>query len=72
MSELKVTNAHLERDAYLYIRESTPRQVRNSADGHRLMELCENAGTLILDADGLYDPALFNDKLLLGLKGEQS
>src|SRR5215468_5080206 len=143
MPELKITNAHLERDVYLYIRQSTPRQVleniestqrqyalreravalgwpfervhvidcdlgktgsqaagrdgfqqlvsevalgkagmimglevsrlaRNCADWHRLMELCENAGTLILDADGLYDPALFNDKLLLGLKGELS
>jgi len=143
MPELKVTNAHLERDAYLYIRQSTPRQVlentestqrqyalreravtlgwpiehipvidcdqgktasqtvgregfqqlvsevalgkagitmglevsrlaRNCADWRRLMELCENAGTLILDQDGLYDPAAFNDKLLLGLKGELS
>ena len=48
------------------------RLARNCADWHRLMELCENAGTLILDADGLYDPAAFNDKLLLGLKGEMS
>jgi len=143
MPELKVTNAHLERDAYLYVRQSTPRQVlentestqrqyalreravalgwplervhvidcdlgktgsqaagrdgfqllvsevalgkagmimglevsrlaRNCADWHRLMELCEIAGTLILDEDGLYDPATFNDKLLLGLKGELS
>ena len=143
MPELKLTNAHLERDAYLYIRQSTPRQVlentestqrqyalreravtlgwpvehihvidcdlgktasqvagrdgfqqlvsevalgkagiimglevsrlaRNCADWHRLMELCEISGTLILDEDGLYDPALFNDKLLLGLKGELS
>lgn len=143
MLELKVTNAHLERDAYLYIRQSTPRQVmentestrrqyalreravalgwpfehihvidcdlgktashaagrdgfqrlvsevalgkagmimglevsrlaRNCADWHRLMELCEISGTLILDEDGLYDPATFNDKLLLGLKGELS
>ena len=143
MPELKVTNAHLERDAYLYIRQSTPRQVientestqrqyalreravalgwplervhvidcdlgktgshaagrdgfqqlvsevalgkagmimglevsrlaRNCADWHRLMELCEIAGALILDEDGLYDPATFNDKLLLGLKGELS
>ena len=143
MSELSVTNAHLERDAFLYIRQSTPRQVlenkestqrqyalrqravtlgwpverihvidsdlgktasqvagrdgvqqlvsevalgkagiimglevsrlaRNCADWHRLMELCEIAGTLILDEDGLYDPARFNDKLLLGLKGELS
>ena len=143
MPELKVTNAHLERDAYLYIRQSTPRQVleniestqrqyalreravalgwplervhvidcdlgktgsqaagrdgfqqlvsevalgkagmimglevsrlaRNCADWHRLMELCEIASTLILDEDGPYDPATFNDKLLLGLKGELS
>jgi DNA invertase Pin-like site-specific DNA recombinase len=143
MPELKVTSAHLERDAYLYIRQSTPRQVleniestqrqyalhdravahgwplerihvidcdlgksaaqaagrdgfqqlvgevalgkagmvmglevsrlaRNSADWHRLIELCSMAGTLILDEDGLYHPAAFNDRLLLGLKGELS
>ena len=144
MPELKVTAAHLERDAYLYVRQSTPRQVventestqrqyalreralaqgwpperihvidcdlgksaaaptterdgfqqlvsevalgkaglvlglevsrlaRNSVDWHRLLELCARAGTLILDEDGLYDPASFNDRLLLGLKGEMS
>ena len=138
MPELKVTRQHLEHDAYLYIRQSTPRQVlentestqrqyalrdravalgwplerlhvidcdlgksgsqsagrdgfqqlvgevalgkaglvmglevsrlaRNSADWHRLIELCSLAGTLILDEDGIYDPANFNDRLLLGL-----
>ena len=143
MPELKVTEAHLERDAYLYVRQSTARQVlentestqrqyalrdralaqgwpqerihvidcdlgksaaptterdgfqqlvsevalgkagmvlglevsrlaRNSVDWHRLLELCARAGTLILDEDGLYDPATFNDRLLLGLKGEMS
>src|SRR5215470_13260760 len=143
MPELKVTQQHLERDAYLYIRQSTPRQVlentestqrqyalrerafalgwpldrihvvdcdlgksgsqsasrdgfqklvgevalgkaglvmglevsrlaRNSADWHRLIELCSLAGTLILDEDGIYDPANFNDRLLLGLKGTMS
>ena len=143
MPELKVTNQHLERDAYLYIRQSTVRQVlensestrrqyalrdravalgwslerirvldndlgksgaqlagrddfqklvsdvalgkaglvmglevsrlaRNSADWHRLIELCSLAGTLILDEDGIYDPANFNDRLLLGLKGTMS
>jgi DNA invertase Pin-like site-specific DNA recombinase len=143
MPELKVTSAHLDRDAYLYIRQSTPRQVleniestqrqyalrdravihgwplerihvidcdlgksaaqsagrngfqqlvsevalgkagvvmglevsrlaRNSADWHRLIELCAIAGALILDEDGLYDPSAFNDRLLLGLKGELS
>ncbi len=143
MPELKVTAQHLQRDAYLYIRQSTPRQVlentestqrqyalrdravalgwpferihiidcdlgksgsqsfgrdgfqklvgevalgkaglvmglevsrlaRNSADWHRLIELCSLAGTLILDEDGIYDPANFNDRLLLGLKGTMS
>lgn len=143
MSEMKVTSQHLERDAYLYIRQSTPCQVlentestqrqyalrdravalgwplehvhildcdlgksgaqsagrdgfqklvgevalgkaglvmglevsrlaRNSADWHRLIELCSLAGALILDEDGIYDPANFNDRLLLGLKGTMS
>ncbi len=143
MPDLKVTPQHLERDAYLYIRQSTPRQVlentestqrqyglrdravalgwplerihvldcdlgksgsqsagrdgfqklvsevalskaglvmglevsrlaRNSADWHRLIELCSLAGALILDEDGIYDPANFNDRLLLGLKGTMS
>ena len=34
MPELKVTNAHLERDAYLYIRQSTPRQVLEKRGEH--------------------------------------
>ena len=138
MPELKVTRQHLEADAYLYIRQSTPRQVlentestqrqyalrdravalgwplarihvldgdlgksgsqsagrdsfqklvsevalgnaglvmglevsrlaRNSADWHRLIELCSLSGALILDEDGIYDPSNFNDRLLLGL-----
>ena len=140
MPDLKVTANHLERDAYLYVRQSTLRQVaengestlrqyalrdraiatgwptervrvidcdlgksgasatardgfqelvsevalgkagivmglevsrlaRNSADWHRLIELCSLTTTLILDEDGIYDPASFNDRLLLGLKG---
>ena len=133
----KVTASHLKRDAYLYIRQSTVRQVfentestqrqyglrqraialgwptervividtdlgqsgasavdragfqhlvadvglgragivlglevsrlaRNSTDWHRLLEICALTDTLILDEDGLYDPAHFNDRLLLG------
>ena len=138
----KVTANHLKREAYLYIRQSTPRQVlentestkrqydlrqravalgwpverinvidndqghsaatadregfqklvaevslekagivlglevsrlaRNSADWHRLLEICALTDTLILDEDGLYDPRHFNDRLVLGLKGEMS
>lgn len=143
MPDVKVTSAHLERNAYLYIRQSTPRQIientestlrqyalreravtygwplerihiidsdqgksganaqhrdgfqelvsevalgkagivmglevsrlaRNSADWHRLIELCAMGGTLILDQDGTYDPTCFNDRLVLGLKGTMS
>src|SRR6202795_5362365 len=143
MADLKVTADHLKRDAYLYVRQSTLRQViehgestqrqyalrdralaggwaaeqihvidrdlgksgssaatrdgfqelvsevalgkagivmglevsrlaRNSADWHRLIELCALTATLILDEDGIYDPAGFNDRLLLGLKGTMS
>lgn len=143
MPDLKVTADHLKRDAYLYVRQSTLRQVaehgestqrqyalrdraiaggwaaeqihvidrdlgksgssasardgfqelvsevalgkagivmglevsrlaRNSADWHRLIELCALTATLILDEDGVYDPAEFNDRLLLGLKGTMS
>jgi len=138
----KVTASHLKRDAYLYVRQSTLRQVfentestkrqyglrqravalgwpqdhivvidtdlgesgastdregfqrlvtavsmghagivlglevsrlaRNSTDWHRLLEICALTDTLILDEDGIYDPAHFNDRLLLGLKGTMS
>jgi len=139
----KVTAGHLQRDAFIYVRQSTPRQVlentestkrqyalrdraiamgwpsdrirtidddlgipgqhaanrdgfqhlvsevalshagivlglevsrlaRNNADWQRLLELCALSGTLISDEDGVYDPAHFNDRLLLGLKGTMS
>src|SRR5438477_3503509 len=48
------------------------RLARNSTDWHRLLELCALTDTLILDEDGLYNPASFNDRLLLGLKGTMS
>lgn len=139
----KVTAAHLQRNAYLYVRQSTPRQVlenkestarqyalqqravalgwpaeqivvidgdqgqsgaavadrsgfqklvaevslgraglvmglevsrlaRNCAEWYRLLEFCGLTDTLILDEDGIYNPAQFNDRLLLGLKGTMS
>ena len=141
MPEMKVTQQHLNHDAYLYIRQSSPRQVlentestqrqyalrdravalgwplerihvldsdlgksgsqsagrdgfqklvsevalgkaglvmglevsrlaRSSSDWHRLLEICALTDTLILDEDGLYNPGHFNDRLLLGLKGD--
>ena len=48
------------------------RLARNNADWHRLLELSALTNTLILDEDGIYDPAHFNDRLLLGLKGTMS
>jgi DNA invertase Pin-like site-specific DNA recombinase len=43
------------------------RLARNNADWYRLIDLCGLSNTLIGDADGLCHPALFNDRLLLGL-----
>ncbi len=48
------------------------RLARNSTDWHRLLEICALTDTLILDEDGIYDPAHFNDRLVLGLKGTMS
>ena len=48
------------------------RLARSSSDWHRLLEICALTDTLILDEDGLYNPAQFNDRLLLGLKGTMS
>ena len=48
------------------------RLARNNADWYRLIDLCGLSDTLIGDADGVYHPALFNDRLLLGLKGTMS
>src|SRR6267142_7074834 len=48
------------------------RLARNNSDWYRLLDLCTMTDTLIGDADGVYNPALFNDRLLLGLKGTMS
>jgi DNA invertase Pin-like site-specific DNA recombinase len=48
------------------------RLARSNVDWHRLLEVCALFGTLIADLDGLYDPAHYNDRLLLGLKGTMS
>jgi DNA invertase Pin-like site-specific DNA recombinase len=48
------------------------RLARSCKDWHQLLEICSLFGTLIGDLDGLYDPANYNDRLLLGLKGTMS
>lgn len=48
------------------------RLARNNADWYRLLDLCGVTDTLIGDGDGIYHPGLFNDRLVLGLKGTMS
>ena len=48
------------------------RLARNGRDWHHLIELCALARTLVIDPDGVYDPRVVNDRLLLGLKGTMS
>jgi DNA invertase Pin-like site-specific DNA recombinase len=48
------------------------RLARSCRDWHQLLELCALFGVLLGDADGLYDPRSYNDRLLLGLKGTLS
>jgi DNA invertase Pin-like site-specific DNA recombinase len=48
------------------------RLARNGRDWHHLIELCGMVGAVVIDPDGVYDPALVNDRLLLGLKGTMS
>src|SRR6476660_2326142 len=132
LSAEKVTASHRSRDAYVYVRQSTPSQIvhhteslarqyelreravmlgwpahqgrsgaqsagrtgfkelvadvglgkvgivlgievsrlaRNNTDWYQLLDLCAITDTLIADADGVYHPADFNDRLVLGLKG---
>jgi len=143
LSQVKITSRHLERKAVIYIRQSSPKQVRehldsqltqrtlirraehlgwhperievfdgdlgqsaagrherddfkalaaevalghvgvvfgwqvsrlarNNAEWYQLLDLAALLGTLIGDTDGIYDPRLYNDRLLLGLKGTMS
>ncbi len=48
------------------------RLARNNRDWHHLIDLCALTETLVIDLDGVYEPRLLNDRLLLGLKGSMS
>jgi DNA invertase Pin-like site-specific DNA recombinase len=48
------------------------RLARNGRDWHHLIELCGLVGSVLVDLDGIYDPRLSNDRLLLGLRGTMS
>ena len=45
------------------------RLARNGRDWHHLIDLCALTNALVIDPDGIYDPRLVNDRLLLGLNG---
>ncbi len=48
------------------------RLARNGRDWHHLLELCALVGAYVIDGDGVNDPGVPNDRLLLGLKGTMS
>ncbi|MDC0325141.1 recombinase family protein [bacterium] len=48
------------------------RLARNNRDWHHLIDLCVLTDTIVVDADGAYDPSRLNDRMLLGLKGTMS
>lgn len=45
---------------------------RDNRNWYHLLDICAITHTLIADAEGLYDPRTYNDRLLLGLKGTMS
>ena len=56
-------------DAGAVLATEASRLARNGRDWHTLLEFCAFVNSLIIDEDGIYDPRLVNDRLLLGLKG---
>lgn len=48
------------------------RLARRNSDWYRLLEICALTGTLVIDEDGVYDPGLYADRLLLGFLGTMS
>ena len=45
------------------------RLARDNSAWYQLLDVCALTGTLIADQDGIYDPADYSDRLVLGLKG---
>jgi DNA invertase Pin-like site-specific DNA recombinase len=66
-----VADVSLEKVGAVFALEVS-RLSRSCSDWHRLLEICALTATLLIDEDGCYDPADFNDQLLLGLKGTMS
>jgi DNA invertase Pin-like site-specific DNA recombinase len=68
----KLLTAVCERSVGAVLSLEASRLARNGRDWHTLLEFCAIVGTLIVDEDGIYDPRLPNDRLMLGMKGTMS
>jgi len=68
----KLLAAICERRVGAVLSIEASRLARNGRDWHTLLEFCGLVGTLIIDEDGIYDPRLPNDRLVLGMKGTMS
>jgi DNA invertase Pin-like site-specific DNA recombinase len=64
----RLLTAVCQGDAGAVLALEASRLARNNRDWHHLIDLCGLTATLIIDEDGIYDPRLLNDRLLLGLK----
>jgi len=56
----------------IIIGREVSRLARNNADWYQVLDLCAITDTLIADSDGIYHPGDFNDRLVLGLKGQMA
>jgi DNA invertase Pin-like site-specific DNA recombinase len=65
----RLLTAVCQGDAGAVLALEASRLARNNRDWHHLIDLCGLTATLLIDEDGVYDPRLLNDRLLLGLKG---
>ena len=68
----KLLAAICERRVGAVLSIEASRLARNGRDWHTLLEFCGLVGTLIVDEDGIYDPRMLNDRLVLGMKGTMS
>jgi len=68
----KLLTAVCERRVGAVLSLEASRLARNGRDWHTLLEFCGLVGALIVDEDGVYDPRLPNDRLLLGMKRPDS
>ena len=68
----KLLAAICERRVGAVLSIEASRLARNGRDWHTLLEFCGLVGTLIIDEDGIYDPRMPNDRLVLGMKGTMS